>query len=632
MKIIKTNIMSLFKRCLILIVILTLQLSVFSQNLNINRIIKTEYFHDTICDLWGKFKPFIEKSIDDSKYNTYKLYQVQIATDGLLNYAFEEKKYALVDELLELYLSALTSLDTVDRYRFAYFYLGEEPIDTVLLLNKTYAMWIDGIDTNDPAKENILSISQFLALVSDAIFNIALIPTELRSETMKQFVHSYSSVLDSHYQRWVFGISVYNLETGEEFQNVGPFQRRGWGCRYNNSYIPSRLTHKQLIDLLLEKECGNNSSKKYCNSVTDTDLWIIAGVSSFVAAHLVDSALVGSISNLHFYKNIYLPIANDLIISRISTTNILNFEDSLVWGADFDNGIADDYPDNRFAGYNNPNVYPTINDVSWAHDLGWDFSHSRRFVNVFQTLYDTKNILGFNFPSSNIMAMFANQFAYKVFNKDFEYPLFSNFFDGTNGWFRVGYASRPNFGYGPSDFSTSTLTGGFCNWSVYNPDINKIANSLYSLIHTNDTTKRIFFNQHYEKNRWNNDTLTNLPIREQLYDLNYNSFYDLDSASLFVLLSFYSSIAHPSDQETIYTKKLDNIIIYPNPSSDYLYVISDDNISELLIFDLNGREVYYQKCFTSVIIIETSNLINGTYILNIRTENNDLITKKIIIV
>lgn len=608
-----------------------IQINIFSQDLIIDRVIKTEAFNDTILELWGKYKPFIENSIDFSQYETYNLYKVQITTNVLLQYAFNKENYDLVDDLLDVYMKSLSTLDTLDRYKFSYFFTAGKPVDTVLLLDKTYVMWIDGADKNNPAKEKILSISQFLALISEAIFKITLIQPESRTDTMKKFVRSFSPVLDSHFQRWVKGISVYDVETGEEFKNVGPFQRRGWGCKYNNTYISTHLTHNQLIDLLFEKKCGDSSSKKYCNSITDVDLWIIAGLSSFVSAYLVDSNLVGSVSNLSFYKDNYLPTANDLIISRISTTVVSDSKDSLVWGADFDNGMLDDYPDNKFAGYNNPNVFPTTDDISWPQNLGWDLSHSRRFVNVFKTLYDTKDVLGFDFPGLNIMAMFANQFAYKTFNRDFEYPLFSNFFDGTNGWYRVGYSNRINFGYGPSDFSISALTGGFSFWSVYNTDIRKIMNSLYCLIHTNDSSKEIFLNQHYEKNRWTNDTSTNLPQREQFCNFDYNSLNDLDSASLYVLLTFYSSIGFSTDEKISYTKKLDDIIIYPNPSTDNVFIISKENISEIFIIDSNGHQVFYQKFFNTFITINIGSLKNGIYIIKIKTEKNQIISKKIVI-
>ncbi len=344
--------MSIFKFLIILISLFFIQINIFSQSLIIDRVASSQSYHDTIIDFWQKFKPYVVSSIEYSDLNTNNLYKVQATTNALLRYSFINKKYELVDDLLEVYMNAVYNQDTLDRYNFTFFFPLQQPIDTIMLFDKTYNMWFDENDNYSPPKENILAISQFLALMSDAIFNISLIPEEDRTDTMKQFVNLYSQVLDSHYHRWVYGIDVYEPLSGKKYENSGPFQLRAWNCRYDDTYIPTHLTHMELVDLLVDNKCGDINSNQYCNSVTDTELWIIAGVSSFVAAHILDSSLVGDISYLDFYKDEYLPRANELLISRISTTIVLNFEDSLVWGVDFDNGMLDDHPDNKYSGYN----------------------------------------------------------------------------------------------------------------------------------------------------------------------------------------------------------------------------------------------------------------------------------------
>lgn len=44
-----------------------------------------------------------------------------------------------------------------------------------------------------------------------------------------------------------------------------------------------------------------------------------------------------------------------------------------------------------------------------------------------------------------------NQYVYRVFNGDYSHPLFHNYFDGSDGWYRVGY-NGPEFGYPPSSY------------------------------------------------------------------------------------------------------------------------------------------------------------------------------------
>jgi hypothetical protein len=79
--------------------------------------------------------------------------------------------------------------------------------------------------------------------------------------------------------------------------------------------------------------------------------------------------------------------------------------------------------------------------------VGWDISHATRYVEVFESLYRRRELLGTQFPDSNVMTSLANQLAYAIFNGDFEKPLFANFFDGTNGWFRINHSGREGFGY-----------------------------------------------------------------------------------------------------------------------------------------------------------------------------------------
>lgn len=624
--------MSLGKSFSVFVLFVFIHIGLVSQNLSIDSVTNTMSFQDSINQFWIKYKPYVENLVKSSDKNTYNLYNVQINTNVLLEYAFKQKKYDLVDDMLDVYLGALNTIDSLDRYKFAHFFPLEQPVDTTMFFDQTYYVWLDRNDSINLSKENILAISQFLALVSDAIFNIASISVENRTEKMIYFANLYSDVLDSHYHRWIFGANVFDEISGEEFKNVGPFQLQGWNCRYDNKPIPTRLTHKQLIDLLLDYKCGNNDSKVYCNSITDSDLWIIAGLSSFAAAYIIDSSLVGKVSNFDFYKNEYLPTANELILSRISTTIATNFEDSLVWGADFDNGILDDYPDNKFSGYLNPDVYPTENDVAKSANIGWDISHARRFVNVFQTLYDTKDILGFDFPTTDIMAMFANQYAYNVFNRDFEFPLFSNYFDGANGWYRVGYANRVNFGYGPSDLSITSLTGGFPFWSVYNYDVRIISNSLYELIHTNDSTKQSFLNKHYEEIQWTNDLSSNLPIRKQSHVFEKGLGLEPDYASLAVLLSFYPAIAISDTVLNVETKVNDTIQISINTENNLLSILSEKKIKEVVIIDTKKQLIFSKRYRNSFVLINIKDLSKGIYIIRIKTENNDIIRKKIVII
>lgn len=60
-----------------------------------------------------------------------------------------------------------------------------------------------------------------------------------------------------------------------------------------------------------------------------------------------------------------------------------------------------------------------------------------------------------------------------------------------------------------------------------------------------------------------------------------------------------------------------SIFVYPNPTADRIY-IKADNIKKAELFDLMGRKVRS----TNQLQIDMSNLSNGNYILQIKTDNN----------
>ncbi len=173
-------------------------------------------------------------------------------------------------------------------------------------------------------------------------------------------------------------------------------------------------------------------------------------------------------------------------------------------GLIFEPGAWDDHPTYAHTGYTGKE-YPTpaiLNEKKRGEGVGWDLSHARRFVHVFDSLHKHREILNVDFPSEDFMKMLTNQFLYATFNMDFKRPLFSNFMDGSNGWFRVGYENRDGFGYGPWDMSISVLTGGYGFWSVYNPDAEAVFEALLEMIDSNDPEVRKHLQDHYEKSHW----------------------------------------------------------------------------------------------------------------------------------
>ena len=72
--------------------------------------------------------------------------------------------------------------------------------------------------------------------------------------------------------------------------------------------------------------------------------------------------------------------------------------------------------------------------------------------------------------------------SHKKLNRDFKKPLFTNFMNGGNGWYRVNYSGRKNFGYGPYKLSNSLATGGYGLWARYNPDMKRVTDALWNML------------------------------------------------------------------------------------------------------------------------------------------------------
>jgi len=75
-----------------------------------------------------------------------------------------------------------------------------------------------------------------------------------------------------------------------------------------------------------------------------------------------------------------------------------------------------------------------------------------------------------------------------------------------------------------------------------------------------------------------------------------------------------------------------NIKIYPNPVSDYAYVEIGFEFKEadIVIYDMGGRQLQNLKTRNKVTKINTQNLIQGAYLIVIKTDTNKTANAKMI--
>jgi len=74
---------------------------------------------------------------------------------------------------------------------------------------------------------------------------------------------------------------------------------------------------------------------------------------------------------------------------------------------------------------------------------------------------------------------------------------------------------------------------------------------------------------------------------------------------------------------SVNSTELVNIKLYPNPSSDFLFYDSNFNFSEIIIYDLNAKEIFSAAFSASNNFIDISNLSEGLYLIKFKNENRN---------
>lgn len=238
---------------------------------------------------------------------------------------------------------------------------------------------------------------------------------------------------------------------------------------------------------------------------TDVDLWTLAAYAELatiqeavpslrehVAAELTPAArqrLVGLLALLR----------SRLTLSAVESPRLREGRGT---AADLDRGFWRAYRDNRYAAYagreppvscagakGEPRVNVRPESVPLVDSGGWDFSHARRLVHVIEALDRARAAMSrhYKLPPEAVPARLAPAFAtalvVRVWNGDEQRPLFANYWDGSNGWYRAGYVSAGNCfeGYGPHGLSDAFALGGFAQWSGARPEIAPLARRVYAL-------------------------------------------------------------------------------------------------------------------------------------------------------
>ncbi len=457
-----------------------------------------------ISKLWNQSKIEFTHSIDDLKNSPLELYFIGINSYNILSYSFKHKKNRIIDDILDIYLQTTPYLVNSNRYIFTY--LKYDQRDSTKTLQNSYPMWLD-----KNSEEDILASAQFLFVVSFAINKISDIPKRDRTELMKRFIEKFSPIVSSHYRRWILG--VVDLE---DKKTLGSFQRRGWGCKNSNEeYICARTLLQEIMKL------NTYQGDSYCNAMTDVVMLVNIGLGYYLSSN-PDTIKKEELTDF-FKKSVVL------FSSHFKSYTSYDFNKKPIDTLGFEEGLWSEHPDFYYSLYRD-NSFPSKENQKINREVGLDISHAGTVVAFLEMLVNHQKYFNIKFPTSSDMKMFSNRFLYNVFNGDFQKPLFKNYMNGSNGWFR---ASTNGYGYAPFNLTSTALVGGYPKLGAYNLELKKVFNEIIYKLDSNKSEDIKFMQKFYQKTIWSNYHLKN----------EYNFYVEpIDSHTALFLINFYSSI------------------------------------------------------------------------------------------
>jgi hypothetical protein len=176
--------------------------------------------------------------------------------------------------------------------------------------------------------------------------------------------------------------------------------------------------------------------------------------------------------------------------SRTLSTDAQGRICAIYFAGDYD--FSEDFD---YAGYHGERA-PTMADKAKVKGNAWDVAHFNVVPVLLRALYDNRAATGVDFPRKIDIEYIGNQYAFHVFEGDYKKPLFTNYFDGQDGWYRVGYLGREGYGVAPSKFCstfdrthTCLTVGAIFGWGLLaglHSEVAKVDAALLDLARSHD--------------------------------------------------------------------------------------------------------------------------------------------------
>lgn len=414
-------------------------------------------------------------------------YYLEPALRGVLNMGLVCHNLELLDEMASFYVTYFTNFVSLGQIK--QMHAGG---DTSLLRNQgkdsdRSLPWIEKDGNTTRVEECTLCNSQFLHPAARLLRVIATMPESERTPAMKTFASEYGPLIVRDH--------LIRLLYDAQWQN----------------YAGVSNAPNHLVDMWKAFRTKSARAKEaYKTTLQDRDLWLIGTAAEVLGANADDPNLVPLTPDEA--QQLHAAVAAGVQFLQEKQTfysDTRNFQGKVVGSTSYFNGEYDDHPDMAYSAYTGQD-FPGNKSKSNTHGASWDVSHFLRVPVVMRSLYDTRKATGLNFPTYHDLELLDNQMVYKVFQGNFEQPLFNNFFDGSNGWYRVAYSNRGNFGYPPAQFCDAhgntrpCLTeGAVQGWGLIafaSPDLARLEESLVKLAARSDPSSRAFADHYYYYN------------------------------------------------------------------------------------------------------------------------------------
>ena len=346
-----------------------------------------------------------------------------------------------------------------------------------------------------------------------------------------------------------------------------------WNGNFKNKL--DRLNYK-----LLDPSKQLKFTKRYHSAILDSEWWFFA-----IAGYT--KTIIKNLNFEHKFHKKYLENIDYILkLAKQVFNKRLTFNEYFY----FDSGRWSDREQGDYAWQSyTKEIFPAINTPpSPTPDVMLDTAHFHRMPWVLLALRDS-DLNNFDFYE-RLLKRLADHFIEKVlfYDKKFNFPLVSTFFDGSNGWYKFNFKEK--WGFRPGSGSYSLMD---CSWLLllnYNNNISKVYTKLQEAMSSDKDSVVNFRTKYYGKinHPFNGKFLLHGDL--DISDTNSLNYFRVNALNNFI------------------NKEL-NIDVYFNKTilgENFIYIDSDTKISSIL--ELLNESIVKDKVEGSNILVLSKNV------------------------